>query len=131
MAGPLKHVRVLTNKDMEGLFTMAECIEVIEEAYKELGLGIAQVIARRRIHLPLPGNEDPHYFWLNVIPGAVPKYDTADVRLDAAQVNFHRGHRMGDGMGQLAGAEKYIVFPGNVGDAQAITAVVTSLRHTT
>lgn len=26
---------------------------------------------------------------------------------------------------------KYIVFPGNVGDAQAITAVVTSLRHTT
>lgn len=46
-------VLVLTNTDIEGLATMAECLEVTEEAYREFGHQIAQVIPRRRIHLPL------------------------------------------------------------------------------
>ena len=102
MVDPRANVRVLTNKDMEGLFTMSECIEVIEEAFKELGQGIAQVIARRRIHLPLHGHEDPHYLWLHVIPGAVPNDDTAAVRIDAAQVNF-----------RTVGGKTRMEFPGN------------------
>jgi ornithine cyclodeaminase/alanine dehydrogenase-like protein (mu-crystallin family) len=92
---------------MEGLVTMTECIEVIEEAFRELGHQIAQVIPRRRIHLPLPGRDpggpgrsaggagmgpgeggDRRWYWLNVIPGAVPKYDTAAVRLDSAHIRF-------------------------------------------
>lgn len=89
-------VLVLTNKDMEGLVTMDECLEVVEEAFRELGHQIAQVIPRRRIHLPLSGGEagqegstqDRRWYWLNVIPGAVPKYDTAAVRLDSAQIRF-------------------------------------------
>ncbi len=81
-------VLVLTNKDMEGLLTMEECIGVVEEAYRELGHQIAKVIARRRIHLPL-SVEEKRWYWLNVIPGAVPKYDTAAVRLDSAQIQFN------------------------------------------
>lgn len=81
------HVLVLTNKDMEGLLSMPECLEVIEEAYRELGRKIAHVIPRRRIHLPLEGDER-RWYWLNVIPGAVPRYDTAAVRLDSAQIRF-------------------------------------------
>lgn len=89
-------VLVLTNKDMEGLVTMPECIDVVEAAFRELGHNIAQVIPRRRIHLPLAGpeaaegqrGEDRLWYWLNVIPGAVPKYDTAAVRLDSAQIRF-------------------------------------------
>ncbi|MBI3457418.1 MAG: ornithine cyclodeaminase family protein [Candidatus Rokubacteria bacterium] len=80
-------VRVLTNRDMEGLVTMPECLEVIEEAYRELGHQIAQVIPRRRIHLPL-SPEERRWYWLNVISGAVPRYDTAAVRLDSAQIRF-------------------------------------------
>ena len=73
---------------MEGLLTMEECIEVVEEACRELGHQIAKVIARRRIHLPL-SVEERRWYWLNVIPGAVPKYDTAAVRLDSAQIQFN------------------------------------------
>ncbi len=89
-------VLVLTNQDMEGLIKMPECLEVIEEAYRELGHQIAQVIPRRRIHLPLSGRDsggetsggERRWYWLNVIPGAVPKYDTAAVRVDSAQIAF-------------------------------------------
>lgn len=83
-------ILVLTNRDMEGLVTMAECLEVTEEAYRELAHQVAQVIPRRRIHLPQP-TADPGerlWYWLNVIPGAVPKYDTAAVRVDSAQIRF-------------------------------------------
>ncbi len=89
-------VTVLVNKDMEGLVTMGECLEVLEEAFRELGHQIAAVIPRRRIHLPLPEGEaeegrrsqERQWYWLNVIPGAVLKYDTAAVRLDSAQIRF-------------------------------------------
>ncbi|HLI26762.1 MAG TPA: ornithine cyclodeaminase family protein [Chloroflexota bacterium] len=80
-------VLVLTNADMEGLLTMEECIAVTEVAFRELGHHVAQVIPRRRIHLPQPGQERLWY-WLNVIPGAVPAFDTAAVRLDSAQIRF-------------------------------------------
>ena len=89
-------VLVLTNRDMQALVTMEECLEVVEEAFRELGHRIAQVIPRRRIHLPLSGGEtdvgaaggERRWYWLNVIPGAVPKYDTAAVRVDSAQIRF-------------------------------------------
>lgn len=103
-------VLILTNRDMEGLITMAECLEVTEEAYRQLGHRAAYVIPRRRIHVPLfPGDRAPgdnaserHWYWLNVIPGAVPKYDTAAVRLDSAQITF----RMVEGSSRME-------FPGD------------------
>ncbi len=103
-------VLVLTSRDMEGLVTMDECVEVVEEAFRELGHQIAQVIPRRRIHLPLPegeseadvGSRPRRWYWLNVIPGAVPKYDTAAVRLDSAQVRF-----------RTVGGQSRMEFPGD------------------
>ena len=80
-------VLVLTNQDMEGLLTMPECIEVTEQAYRELGMQVAQVLPRRRIHVPL-SVEERRWYWLNVIPGAVPGFDTCAVRIDSAQIQF-------------------------------------------
>ena len=48
--------------------------------------GVAQVIPGRRIHTPL--DEPKTWHWLNVIPGAVPKYNVAAVRLDSARTRF-------------------------------------------
>jgi len=81
-----KTVLVLTNRDMEGLLTMKECIQACEEAFWEFGHGIAQVIPRRRIHTPF--REERAWHWLNVIPGVVPKFNVAAVRLDSAQTRF-------------------------------------------
>lgn len=87
-------VLVLTNRDMEGLLTMSECIDAVEEAFRELGQRLAQVIPRRRLHVPLPPEGDGlrTWYWLNVIPGAVPGCDTAAVRLDSAQIRFRTVH---------------------------------------
>lgn len=94
-------VLVLTNADMDGLLTMDECIEVTEQAYRELGQSAAQVIPRRRIHLPQPG-EERLWYWLNVIPGAVPGFDTCAIRIDSAQIRFR----------EVAGVNR-MEFPGD------------------
>ena len=98
-----KSVLVLTNKDMEGLLTMDECIRACEEAFWEFGHGIAQVIPRRRIHTPL--RETGTWHWLNVIPGVVPKFNLAAVRLDSAQLRFREvgGRTRMDFPGAFAG----------------------------
>jgi len=80
-------VLVLTNEDMEGLLEMGEIVDAVEVAYRQLGGRIADVIPRRRLHIPLEG-EERTWYWLNVIPGAVPAFDTAAVRLDSAQIRF-------------------------------------------
>ncbi len=80
-------VLVLTNQDMEGLLDMGEVVEAVETAYRELGRRIAEGIPRRRLHMPLEGLERTWY-WLNVIPGAVPAFDTAAVRLDSSRIRF-------------------------------------------
>lgn len=80
-------VLVLTNDDMEGLLDMKEIVDAVEIAYRQLGGKIADVIPRRRLHIPLEG-EERTWYWLNVIPGAVPAFDTAAVRLDSAQIRF-------------------------------------------
>lgn len=96
-------VRVLTNKDMEGLLPMDECSRACEEAFWELGHGIAQVIPRRRIHTPL--REEKIWHWLNVIPGVVPRFNVAAVRLDSAQLRFREvnGRTRMDFPGAFAG----------------------------
>jgi ornithine cyclodeaminase/alanine dehydrogenase-like protein (mu-crystallin family) len=98
-----KTVLVLTNEDMEGLLPMDECIRACEEAFWELGHGIAQVIPRRRIHTPL--REEKTWHWLNVIPGVVPRFNVAAVRLDSAQLRFREvnGRTRMDFPGAFAG----------------------------
>ena len=81
-------VLVLTNDDVRGLVGMEEAIELVEEAYADLGHNNAQVINRRRLHIPLPDMEEPTWYFLNVIPGAVLCQDVAAVRLNSRHVTF-------------------------------------------
>ena len=81
-------VLVLRNDDVRGLLPMEEAIEVVEEAFADLGHNNAQVINRRRIHIPLPDDEQRRWFFMNVIPGAVPCQNVAAVRLNVRHVTF-------------------------------------------
>ncbi len=45
-------VLYLTEKDVEQLVTMPFAIDVVEKAFHHLGLGRAEVIPRRRLHMP-------------------------------------------------------------------------------
>jgi ornithine cyclodeaminase/alanine dehydrogenase-like protein (mu-crystallin family) len=81
-------VLVMTNKEVAGLVAMPEAIALMEEAFRDFGHNRAQVLPRRRLTLPQPHESEARWFWMNVIPGAVPCHGVAAVRVDAAQTAF-------------------------------------------
>lgn len=97
-----KTTLVLTNKQAAGLVPMDECIQLLHEAYTDLGNRNAQVLPRRRIHTPLKGFPEQRWGWMNVIPGVVPCHGVAAIRLDCAHISF-----------PLKGGQKRMEFPGD------------------
>ncbi len=81
-------VLVLTTNEATGLLGMSEAIALTEEAFGDFGRNQAQVLPRRRLTLPQNVAGESRWFWMNVIPGAVPCHGVAALRVDAAQTAF-------------------------------------------
>ena len=81
-------VLVLTTDEATGLLSMSDAIGLTEEAFRDYGHNRAQVLARRRLTVPQEAEGEQRWFWMNVIPGAVPCHGVAAIRVDAAQTAF-------------------------------------------
>jgi alanine dehydrogenase len=73
---------ILKNDDIKKVLTMGPCIEAVEEAFRELALGIAKNLPRARIYTPA-GDEGENLYWFNNLAGAVPKLDAMGLRIDS------------------------------------------------
>ncbi|MBI3063250.1 MAG: ornithine cyclodeaminase family protein, partial [Deltaproteobacteria bacterium] len=74
-------VLVLKNEQVEGLVPMAEAIEVIEQAFRELGQGIAKTAPRARLRVPW---KDGAQYFFNNIMGLVPGMKSMALRIDSS-----------------------------------------------
>jgi ornithine cyclodeaminase/alanine dehydrogenase-like protein (mu-crystallin family) len=92
---------------MVGLATTDDCIEVIEQAYTELGRGEAQDLPRRRIYHPRPDHSD-HYYWFNEMAGVVPGIRSMGLRVNSATVSVAR--KRGNARLGFPGAFSALVF---------------------
>lgn len=81
-------VRVLKNREMEAndVISMSETIDVLEEAFRELGEGRAKLAPRERIHVEEGGPPDDEsvWYWFNNLLGTVPGYDSMALRIDSS-----------------------------------------------
>ena len=73
-------VLVLKNEQIEGLVPMEEEIEVVEQAFRELGEGVAKNAPRARLRVPWKEEKGQYYF--NNIMGLVPGMKSMALRID-------------------------------------------------
>jgi alanine dehydrogenase len=75
-------VLVLKNEQMENLLPMAEEIDAIEQAFRELGQGLAMNAPRARLRTPWKEEGGQYYF--NNIMGLVPGVKSMALRIDSS-----------------------------------------------
>lgn len=72
---------ILSNKDVEQLLTMPECIAVLEESYVELAEG--RGLSRTRSDCLVPTGRDDAHFSLKSMDGVIPKLGIGAVRINS------------------------------------------------
>jgi ornithine cyclodeaminase/alanine dehydrogenase-like protein (mu-crystallin family) len=100
---------LLNNQDVEKLLTAADCIEVLEESYREWAFGqAAQFPKEGRMDLtaPSPGSELNRRFTWGAMAGVVPKYGIFALR-QKLDLHYQRAHPGGE-----LTLDKYCIQPG-------------------
>src|SRR5258705_4421656 len=77
---------ILSNKDVEQLLTMRECIEALEVAYAELAAG--RGLARTRSDCITPTTRPDTHYSLKSMDGVIPKFGVSAVRIDSDIVSM-------------------------------------------
>ncbi len=94
---------ILNNDEVEKVLTMEDCLEVLEEAFKDLGRGVA--VNQLRVHTYVSMEQSGISYRLKTMNGAVPRYGVMALRIASDVVHFPK-------IGGLIRQEKVPAAPG-------------------
>ena len=77
---------ILNNDDVEKVLTMDVCLEAVEQAFKDLGRGIA--VNQLRTHTYVSLESSKQSYRLKTMNGAVPRFGVMALRISSDIVHF-------------------------------------------
>jgi alanine dehydrogenase len=113
---------ILSNEDIEKILPVGTCIDVLEEAYRDLGNGMAATVPRYDVFSPTKPNE---FYEYKTMSGVLPGRNIAALRLNSSVVKWYEkaGGIRKDKL-PVAGGDKYVglvmLFSTETGEPLAI-----------
>jgi ornithine cyclodeaminase/alanine dehydrogenase-like protein (mu-crystallin family) len=115
-------VLILSNEDIEKILPVGACLEVLEEAYRDLGNGMAATVPRYDVFSPTKPNE---FYEYKTMSGVLPNRKIAALRLNSSVVKWYEkaGGVRKDKLA-VAGGDRYVglvmLFSTETGEPLAI-----------
>jgi ornithine cyclodeaminase/alanine dehydrogenase-like protein (mu-crystallin family) len=113
---------ILSNDDIEKILPVGTCLDVLEEAYRDLGNGMAATVPRYDVFSPTKPNE---FYEYKTMSGVLPNRNIAALRLNSSVVKWYEkaGGIRKDKL-PVAGGDKYVglvmLFSTETGEPLAI-----------
>src|SRR5512134_2960725 len=113
---------ILSNEDIERILPVGTCIDALEEAYRDLGNGMAATVPRYDVFSPTKPNE---FYEYKTMSGVLPGRNIAALRLNSSVVKWYEkaGGVRKDKL-PVAGGDRYVglvmLFSTETGEPLAI-----------
>ena len=113
---------ILSNEDIEKILPVGACLDVLEEAYRDLGNGMAATVPRYDVFSPTKADE---FYEYKTMSGVLPGRKVAALRLNSSVVKWYEkaGGLRKDKL-PVAGGDKYVglvmLFSTETGEPLAI-----------
>jgi alanine dehydrogenase len=113
---------ILSNEDIEKILPVGACLEVLEEAYRDLGSGMAATVPRYDVFSPTKPNE---FYEYKTMSGVLPNRKIAALRLNSSVVTWYeKGGGVRKDKLPVAGGDRYVglvmLFSTETGEPLAI-----------
>src|SRR5207344_1225208 len=114
---------ILSNEDIEKLLPVGACLEVLEDAYRDLGNGMAATVPRYDVFSPTNPNE---FYEYKTMSGVLPNRKIAALRLNSSVVKWYEkaGGVRKDKLPVAGGGDRYVglvmLFSTETGEPLAI-----------
>jgi ornithine cyclodeaminase/alanine dehydrogenase-like protein (mu-crystallin family) len=113
---------ILSNEDIEKILPVGACLDVLEEAYRDLGNGKAATVPRYDVFSPTRANE---FYEYKTMSGVLPSRNIAALRLNSSVVKWYdKGGSVRKDKLPVAGGDRYVglvmLFSTETGEPLAI-----------
>jgi alanine dehydrogenase len=113
---------ILSNEDIEKILPVGACLDVLEDAYRDLGNGMAATVPRYDVFSPTKPNE---FYEYKTMSGVLPKRKIAALRLNSSVVKWYeQGGSVRKDKLPVAGGDRYVglvmLFSTETGEPLAI-----------